>query len=218
MSKLRRFLGFVTYYRRFIPSFSDLAEPLVALTGKDVPFIWRPACAAAFTKLRDAMVREPILAFPTESGDCVLDTDASNFGLGGVLSQIQNNVECVIAYCSHALRPSQCKYCTTKREMMAVVSMCIQFRSYLRGSPYVQTISHWHGYIASRIQKAWWPGGSIPYTSSSSPSYTEPEMTMTTLTGGPGPPLTLADSVHMLNAPGWIHQWWSLISHLMMYR
>ena len=64
------------------------------------------------------MVRVPILAFPTESGDYVLDTDASNFGLGGVLSQIQNNVGCVIAYCSH----------TTKREMLAAVSMCIQFR------------------------------------------------------------------------------------------
>ena len=75
------------------------------------------------------MVRAPILAFPTESGDYVLDTDASNFGLGGVLSQIQNDVECVIAYCSRALRPSQCKYCTTKREMLTVVSMCIQFRS-----------------------------------------------------------------------------------------
>ena len=61
----------------------------------------------------------------------MLDTDASNFGLGGVLSQIQNGVECVIA-----LRPSQRKYCTTKREMLAVVSMCIQFRSFLRGAKF----------------------------------------------------------------------------------
>ena len=87
---VRQFLGFVGYYRRFIPKFADLAEPLVALTGKDVPFVWRPACEASFTGLRDAMVRSPILAFPTESGDYVLYTDASNFGLGGVLSQIQN--------------------------------------------------------------------------------------------------------------------------------
>ena len=160
---VRQFLGFVGYYRRFIPSFTELAEQLVVLTGKDIPFIWRPACAAAFTKLRDAMVRAPILAFPTESGDYVLDTDASNFGLGGVLSQIQNNVECVIAYCSRALRPSQRKHCTTKREMLAAVSMCIQFRSYLHYSfahtctalnlPYVHTISPWYGYIASKIQK-----------------------------------------------------------------
>ena len=85
------------YYRRFIPNFVDLAKPLVALTEKDVPFVWRLACEVSFAGLRDAMIRAPILAFPTESGDYVLDTIASNFGLGGVLSQIQNGVECVIA-------------------------------------------------------------------------------------------------------------------------
>ena len=142
LKSVRQFLGFVGYYRRFIPSFADLAEPLVALTGKDVPFIWRPTCATAFIELHDAMIRAPILAFPTESGVYILDTDASNFGLGGVLSQIQNNVECVIAYCSRALRPSQRKYCTTKREMLAAVSMCIQFRSYLRGARFTLRTDH----------------------------------------------------------------------------
>ena len=92
---------------------------------------------AAFLLLRDALVRSPILAFPTDSGDDVLDTDASNFGLGGVLSQIQNDQERVIASCSRALRPSQRKYCTTKRDMLAAVSMCIQFRSYLRGARFI---------------------------------------------------------------------------------
>ena len=134
LKSVRQFLGFVGYYRRFIPCFADIAEPLVALTGKEIPFVWRPECATAFLRLRDALVRAPILAFPTESGDYVLDTDASNFGLGGVLSQIQNGQERVIAYCSRALRPSQRRYCTTKREMLATVSMCIQFRSYFSRS------------------------------------------------------------------------------------
>ena len=65
LKSVRQFLGFVGYYRRSIPSFADLAKPLVALTGKDVPFIWRPACSTAFTDLRDALVWAPILAFPT---------------------------------------------------------------------------------------------------------------------------------------------------------
>ena len=142
LKSVRQFLGFVGYYRRFISSFADHAEPLVALTGKDVPFIWRPACAAAFIDIRDTLVQAPILAFPTEHGDYILDTDASNFGLGGVLSQIQDEVECVIAYCSRALCPSQRKYCTTKREMLAAVSMCIQFRSYLRGTKFTLRTDH----------------------------------------------------------------------------
>ena len=142
LNSVRQFLGFVGYYRRFISNFADMAEPLVSLTGKDVPFVWRPACSAAFTGLGDALVQAPILSFPTEDGDYILDTDASNFGLGGVLSQIQDNVERVIAYCSRALRPSQRKYCTTKREMLAAVSMCIQFRSYLRGAKFTLRTDH----------------------------------------------------------------------------
>ena len=128
LRSVRQFLGFVGYYQRVVPGFADLAEPLVALTGKDVPFVWRPACTTAFVSLRDALVRATVLAFPTETRPYILDTDASNFGLGGrVLCQIQNDVECVIAYCSRALRPSQRKYYTTKQEMLAAVSMCIQF-------------------------------------------------------------------------------------------
>ena len=126
----------------FCPQFCRSRGPLVALTSKDVPFVWRPACTTAFVSLRDALVRAPVLAFPTETGPYILDTDASNFGLGGVLSRIQNDVECVIAYCSRALRPSQRKYCMTKREMLAAVSMCIQFRSYLRGAKFTIRTDH----------------------------------------------------------------------------
>ena len=88
------------------------------------------------------LVRAPVLAFPTETGPYILDTDASNFGLGGVLSQIQNDVACVIAHCSRMLRPSQRKYCTTKREMLAAVSMCIQFCSYLCGAKFTLGTDH----------------------------------------------------------------------------
>ena len=142
LKSVRQFLGFVGYYRRFIPNFADMAKPLVSLTRKDVPFVWRPACATAFAGLRDALVRAQILTFPTEHGDYILDTDAINFGLGGVLSQIQDNVERVIAYCSRALRPSKRKYFTTEWEMLAAVSMCIQFHSYLHRARFTLRTDH----------------------------------------------------------------------------
>ena len=47
-----------------------------------------------------------------------------------------------MAYCSRALRPSQRRYCTTKREMLAVVAMCLQFRSYLRGAHFTLRTDH----------------------------------------------------------------------------
>ena len=58
------------------------------------------SCSTAFGELCAALMDAPILAFPTETGLYILDTDTSNFGLGGVLSQIQNDQERVVAYCS----------------------------------------------------------------------------------------------------------------------
>ena len=106
LKSVHPFLGFVSYYRRSIHNFADIATPMVALTGKDVPFVWDPVCSTAFYTLRDSLIHAPILAFLTETGQYILDNDSSNFGLGGVLSQIQGDVERVVAYCSHALRPS----------------------------------------------------------------------------------------------------------------
>ena len=142
LKSVSQFLDFVGYYRRFIPNFADIATPMVALMGKDVPSVWDPVCLTAFYTLRDSLIHAPILAFPTETGQYILDTDASNFGLGGVLSQIQGDVERVVAYCSHALRPSQRRYCITKREMLAAVAMYIQFRSYLRGAKFTLRTDH----------------------------------------------------------------------------
>ena len=115
-----------------------------------------PSYGIQVVRLRAALIDAPILAFPTETGLYVLDTDASNFGLGGVLSQIQNDQERVVAYCSRALRPSQKRYCTTKREMLAAVAMCIQFDPICVGHdlPFAQTTSRWFGYIALKTQKA----------------------------------------------------------------
>ena len=82
LKSVHQFLGFVGYYRRFIPNFADIATPLVTLTGKDVPFVWDAGCSTAFSALRASLIHAPILAFPTETGQYILDTDASNFGLG----------------------------------------------------------------------------------------------------------------------------------------
>ena len=83
------------FCRIFIPNFADHENPRVALTGKDVLFVWGSVCSKSFYSLRDSLIRAPILAFPMETGQYILDTATSNFGLGGV--------EPVVAYCSRAL-------------------------------------------------------------------------------------------------------------------
>ena len=139
---VRQFVGFVGYYRRFVKDFAELAEPLVALTRKGVPFVWTDQQQTAFEALKACLVCAPILGFPTEDGRFVLDTDASLFAVGGVLSQLQKEGEVVIAYASRSLRLSQRRYCTTRREMLAAVVMCTHFRSYLRGEQFTLRTDH----------------------------------------------------------------------------
>ena len=138
---VRQFVGFVGYYRRFVRNFAELADPLVALTRKGVPFVWGGE-QQAFDALKACLLSAPILGFPTEEDQFVLDTDASLFAIGGVLSQVQNEEEVVIAYASRSLRISQRRYCTTRREMLAAVVMCTHFRSYLRGSQFTLRTDH----------------------------------------------------------------------------
>ena len=139
---VRQFIGFVGYYRRFVKDFAKLADPLVSLTRKGAPFVWGRDQQDSFDSLKACLLCAPILGFPTEGDRFVLDTDASLFAIGGVLSQIQNKEEVVIAYASRSLRLSQRRYCTTRREMLAAVVMCTHFRSYLRGSTFTLRTDH----------------------------------------------------------------------------
>ena len=136
---VRQFVGFVGYYRRFVKNFAELADPLVALTRKGVPFMWGSDQQKAFDAPKACLLSAPILGFPTEEDRFVLDTDASLFAIGGVLNQVQNGEEVVIAYASRSLRISQRRYCTTRREMLV---MCTHFRSYLRGSQFTLRTDH----------------------------------------------------------------------------
>ena len=117
-------------------------EHLVDLTRKGAPFVWTDHQQKAFEALKACLISAPILGFPAEKGHFVLDTDASLFAVGGVLNQLQDDMEVVIAYASRSLRLSQRWYCTTRREMLAAVVMCTHFRSYLRGAQFTLCTDH----------------------------------------------------------------------------
>ena len=133
-----QFAGFVNYYNRFIPNFSELAQPLYALGPKKVKFEWGAEQEKAFVTLRDALISAPVMAYPQADGDWILDTDASHYAIGAVLSQRQKNdngelEERVISYGSKSLQGRQQRYCTRRRELLAVVHFVGHFRPYLYG-------------------------------------------------------------------------------------
>ena len=95
---VRAFLGTCSYYRRFIPGYTELARPLNQLTGGPGPNItWTPKCQTAFERLKEILTEAPILAYPDFTIPFILDTDASAVGTGAVLSQLQDDLEKVIA-------------------------------------------------------------------------------------------------------------------------
>ena len=139
---VREFLGFTGYYRRFVPDYSTVAQPLVRLLGKDCKFHWTDACQDALMALRALLIKAPVLAFPKEDLPYIVDTDASDYGIGGVLSQCIEGTEHVIAYYSKSLNPAQQKYCTTRRELLAVVATLDHFKGYVWGPKFLVRTDH----------------------------------------------------------------------------
>ena len=76
----------VQHYRRFVKDFATIARPLHRLTEKNNSFQWTPECQLSFEQLRNRLVSAPILAYPDFTKEFVLDTDASDVGIGAVLS------------------------------------------------------------------------------------------------------------------------------------
>ena len=103
-SQLRSFLGLASYYRRFIKDFGKIASPMTDMLEKNKAFIWTDEGKRAFTKIKHFLTNPPILVYPDFSASCILDTDASDLGVGAVLSQKKkDDLEHPIAYYSQGL-------------------------------------------------------------------------------------------------------------------
>ncbi|KAI2653996.1 Transposon Tf2-9 polyprotein [Labeo rohita] len=119
---LQRFLGFANFYRRFVRNFSQLASPLTALTSPRTTFRWSDAAEAAFAKLKSRFVSAPILVTPDPSRQFVVEVDASEVGVGAVLSQRSATDDKMhpCAFYSHRLSPAESNYDIGNRELLAV--------------------------------------------------------------------------------------------------
>ena len=134
LKSLRSFLGLASYYRRFIPHFSSVADPLHALTRKDAPFEWTAECENSFHTLKRLLTNAPILCFPDFSKKFLLETDASGIGLGAVLAQQQDDDTVrPLAYASRSLQQHERNYGVTELEALGVVWAVKHFRNYLYG-------------------------------------------------------------------------------------
>ena len=132
LKTIQRFLDMAGWYHRFVPNFSELAEPLNALKRKGVKFKWTFECQAAFEALKQHLMSPPILGHPCFDFRFVVYTDASDVGLGAVLVQQTGlGTEEVLAYASRTLNKAKRNYAMTEKECLAVVWALERWRYYL---------------------------------------------------------------------------------------
>ena len=105
---VQQFLGLANYYRRFVRDFTKIAKPLHRLTDETARLDWTSDSQAALEELRQRLISAPVLMFPDYSKPFILDTDASDTGIGAVLSQLD-----VTAYASNILSKAERQYWVT---------------------------------------------------------------------------------------------------------
>lgn len=130
---VRKFLGLAGYYRKFVQNFGLISRVLNDLLKKNEIFVWTQAHQMAFESLKHALLTTPVLALPNFEKTFVVETDASDRGLGAVLMQEQHP----IAYLSRALGPRLRGLSTYEKESLAILLAVDRWRPYLRQSPFV---------------------------------------------------------------------------------
>jgi transposase InsO family protein len=132
---VQSFLGFANFYRRFIFNFSKVTVPLTQLLKKGVDFVWSIECENAFQNLKTAFFNGNMLLHPSDSKPFVMETDASDFALGAVLYQKNDDgVLQPVGFYSRQLLPAERNYPVYERELLAIVASLKHWRHLLMGS------------------------------------------------------------------------------------
>ncbi len=144
---LQHFLGFANLYRRFIRNFSTIAAPLTSLLrGGKRYLVWSTAASEAFQQLKERFTSAPILHHPDPELEFSVEVDASNTGIGAILSQRQGNSAKLYpcAYYSRKLNAAERNYNVGDRELLAMKAAFEEWRHWLEGTrlPFIVLTDH----------------------------------------------------------------------------
>ena len=136
--QLRAFVGLVNYYRDMWRRRSHVLAPLTALCSATQKWVWGEEQQQAFADVKRMICKEAILAFPNFNEEFVIYTDASNYQLGGVITQNKKP----LAFYSRKLKDAQTRYTTTERELLSIVEILKEFRTILLGHKIIVYTDH----------------------------------------------------------------------------
>ena len=126
MNEVRSFLGFCSYYRRFIFSLSEIAKPIHKLTEKGTRFKLTEDCSNAILDLKSKLITAPVLAHPDFSQSLILSIRV-------VISHKIGREEHAIAFASRTLSKTERRYCVTRKELLPLVTFAKHFKHYMYG-------------------------------------------------------------------------------------
>jgi cleavage and polyadenylation specificity factor subunit 1 len=143
VKQLQQFLGLINFYRRFLPSIARVQKPLTdLLRGSPKLLSWSPAADSAFAAAKAALIAAVPLSHPAPNATLSLAVDASDSHVGGVLQQLEARAWRPLAFFSHKLTPTQCKYSTFDRELLAAFLTVRHFRFLLEGRSFRLLTDH----------------------------------------------------------------------------
>ena len=136
--KLRRFIGLVNFYHRFLPHCAEMMQPLHALLtppplSSKQSIVWNDSALASFNTTKEAIANAALLFYPKPDAPTCLMTDASDIAVGAVLQQYVNGQWCPISFFSRKMTPTQTRYSTFDRELLAVYLAIRHFSHFLEG-------------------------------------------------------------------------------------
>ena len=141
--ELQRFLGLAGFYRQCIQGFAEISKPLNRLTNDAVGYAWDATCQDAFAILKDQLCAKPVLAFPRCGETFIVQVDASNIAVGGVLSQEQpDGTVHPVAYFSTTLNKSQQNWSAHSKEAYALLVAVRTWHVYLAGTSFILHSDH----------------------------------------------------------------------------
>ena len=145
VTKVQSFVGFVNFYHRFIPDFSHVASPLHCLTKKAEPWQWAEPEETVFQALKLLVTSAPILILPNQDACFRLETDASGYATGAILSQLCNNEKWhPVDFTSKSLSLVECNYAIYKKELLLVTCRLEEWRHILEGTKHTIKILNDH--------------------------------------------------------------------------
>lgn len=136
-TQLRQFIGLASYFRQFVPKFSQIMAPLYALTAGNGKLNWKPEHEVIRQQIVSILTNEPVLMIYDPDLDVELHTDASSIGYGAVLMQRKAGKLHAVAYYSKRTTAAESRYHSYELETLAVVNAVKHFRHYLHGRKFL---------------------------------------------------------------------------------